>query len=363
MEEQQILILEGRTHNFPAIKRVLEYKNYRVEQASTPEDAIEALVTRNFSLILADADADGIEIIKRAKKFDPAIKGILLVDRNPCQVLPAEAFEIDIDDYLVMPCRVMEFQRRVSQCLEGRKLEKHGGGRGELLNESAMTELMSLFHDIRGSLVSTTALLKLLIKGTYGKMNDGVADKLGKAKTRIEKVIAMTEEYLHKILAGRDDEEITQELLDLRRDVINPVLDELADEIGSLEITIDNRTDCLPAAKFVKGDKFWLKSVFRNLIGNAIKYGGRGCHILIDLEDRGFTYRLHVANSGRPIPEEYRHLLFEKLFTGIGQDQKKKTGLGLGLYLSRDIVKKHGGDLWYEPKHGNTDFVVALPHC
>lgn len=106
-----------------------------------------------------------------------------------------------------------------------------------------------------------------------------------------------------------------------------------------------------------------LSDFFRNLIGNAIKYGGQGCHIMIDLEDRGFNYRLHVANSRRPISEDYRQLLFSKFPSRIRHGRKNKTGLGLGLYLSRDIIKRHGGDLWCEPKHGSTDFVVALPYC
>lgn len=124
MAEQEILILGRRTRNCLTIKRVLEYQNYRVRVASTLENALKTLATRNFSLILANADLDGIEIIKRAKKINPFIKGILLISRNPHQVLPLAAYETDIDDYLVMPCRVMEFQWRVSHCLGRRKPEK-----------------------------------------------------------------------------------------------------------------------------------------------------------------------------------------------------------------------------------------------
>lgn len=131
MDQKEILILGRWTRNCLTLKRVLECNNYRVKRALTPENAIDALVTRNFDLIMANADLDGVEIIKRAKKINPSIKGILLIGSNPHQILPAEAFEIDIDDYLVMPCRVMEFQRRVSQCLEGRKLKKNRAGPGE----------------------------------------------------------------------------------------------------------------------------------------------------------------------------------------------------------------------------------------
>lgn len=72
-------------------------------------------------------------------------------------------------------------------------------------------------------------------------MNEEVIDKLGEAKTQVKKLIALTEEYLHKILAGRENEEIERKLLDLPRDVINPVLDEFADEIRGRKITIENR--------------------------------------------------------------------------------------------------------------------------
>ncbi len=223
-----------------------------------------------------------------------------------------------------------------------------------------MNRLMTIFHDIRGAMVSISAVLKLIARGTYGEMDREVADKLQEVSARIKKLIGITEEFMSKALLGNGNEETEGETWDLRQEIMGPVVDEFSEEVKDYQITIDNRLNSFPAPTIpVKGSKFWLKSVFRNLLSNAIKYGGPGCAIMIDLEDRGYSYCLSVSNNGQPIPEERRALLFSR-FSRVGNREPKKIN-GLGLYLSRDIIKRHGGDIWYEAINGGSNFVVALP--
>ena len=163
-------------------------------------------------------------------------------------------------------------------------------------------------------------------------------------------------------LSGSNQIETGGEVLDLQQDVIEPVLEELAPEMQGQQITIKNRLDSFPAYLIpVKGNKLTLKSIFRNLLNNAIKYGGTGCCIVINLEMQGSKCRLHVYNTGAPIPEDYRPLLFSKQLRLARKGKKGHAGLGLGLYLSRDLIKNHGGDIWYEPKVDGSNFVISLP--
>ena len=75
--------------------------------------------------------------------------------------------------------------------------------------------------------------------------------------------------------------------------MVEPVLAELAAEIQDQQITLVNRLHKHGEGKIsVKGSKLWLKSVFRNLINNGIKYGGRGCTIVVDFETQGSASRL-----------------------------------------------------------------------
>jgi len=152
------------------------------------------------------------------------------------------------------------------------------------------------------------------------------------------------------------------EALDLRQDIIDVVLDELADDIVDHGITIDNRLGAIPSGCIdVSANKIWLKAVYRNLFSNAIKYGGRGCTISFGFESHESHYRLNVYNSGGPIAEEDCH----KLFAGFGRSRAlggpSSKGLGLGLHFIKKIILAHGGKIWYEAKADGANFVFTLP--
>jgi signal transduction histidine kinase len=94
--------------------------------------------------------------------------------------------------------------------------------------------------------------------------------------------------------------------------------------------------------------------VYRTLISNAIKFGGKGCTISFGWEDRGSEYVFNVWNSGPSVPEERRKNIFEK-FESTGST-------GLGLPISRDLIEKHGGKLWYDQTASNhANFKFSLP--
>jgi K+-sensing histidine kinase KdpD len=71
---------------------------------------------------------------------------------------------------------------------------------------------------------------------------------------------------------------------------------------------------------------------------------------------------LNVFNSGEPLPEELRSILFSNLTPQLKRAQGKGAGLGLGLYLSQDLVASQGGEMWYEPRTNGSNFVIALPN-
>ena len=240
------------------------------------------------------------------------------------------------------------------------KLESHESN----LDENALNMVRTMAHDIRGSLVSMSATLKLLSRGYYGKMDEGVANNLTELLSKTIRLIGTTEEYLGRTFPINDDLEKDDKTWDLRRDFINPVLEELGAEIKDRHILVDNRLSPISAKEvLIKGNNFWLKIVFRNLLKNAMKYGDKGGTISIGFENNGSYCRVNVFNSGEPIPEEYRDKLFTK-FMRFGNNNNGNgmlDGMGLGLYLIKTIVQKHGGDIWYEAKENGSNFVFTLP--
>jgi len=230
------------------------------------------------------------------------------------------------------------------------------------LNDGILNMLMVVSHDLRSPLVAVEATLKLLLRGIYGKMDESVKNTVRDLYGRIEKLLGVAEDCLGKASAVAGGVDFERKILDLREDIIDPVLNELSQQMEEQHIVIDNRLGAVPAKQItVEADKVWLKIVFRNLFTNAIKYGGKGCVIAFGCEDSETYYKLNVYNSGEPIPEDFRDKLFTKFYRIREKTEVSSEGMGLGLYLTKQIIRKHGGDIWYEPKEWGSNFVLTLP--
>lgn len=111
----------------------------------------------------------------------------------------------------------------------------------------------------------------------------------------------------------------------------------------------------------VRVDPLRFEEVLINLLDNAIKYSPEGGSIEIDLSPCGVNAaEISVRDWGIGIPLERRSMIFERFYQA--HEELHRPGMGLGLYVSRQIVELHGGDIRAEfPDDGGTRFVVLLP--
>jgi signal transduction histidine kinase len=217
-------------------------------------------------------------------------------------------------------------------------------------------------HDIRGSLVSMGAALKLIKKGYYGKIDEGVSDEISRLLFGLTGLTGIIEDFLSRSFCLRGDLDSLREELDLKEDVVDPVLNELSEEIYRIASIVHNGLKGISQEKLkIKGNKFWLKAIFRNLLKNALKYGGKGTRLAIGLRECSDHFIMNVYNSGTPVPEEYRNQLFNKFGRISSQHNGNSEGMGLGLYLVRLIIEMHGGNIWYEAKGFGSNFAFSLP--
>ncbi len=224
------------------------------------------------------------------------------------------------------------------------------------IEKHILNMLSTATHDLRGPLASIEATIKLLIWGSFGKIDDSVKATLQDVFERVKKSTRIVNEYLSK--SSLMHAEIPpKENLDLREDIIDIILDEFANEIQENQITIDNKLGAIPGNRItIKANKNWIRIVYRNLIGNAIKYGGGSCVIAFGFEDAGGYYKLNVYNSGSAVAEEEQHKIFEKFYSVASKSS------GIGLWIIRNLIRKHGGDMWYEESlDGHPNFVFTLP--
>ncbi|MDQ6800919.1 MAG: ATP-binding protein [Acidobacteriota bacterium] len=112
----------------------------------------------------------------------------------------------------------------------------------------------------------------------------------------------------------------------------------------------------------VNGDRDRLEQVLGNLLENAVKYSPEGSEIFVNVEERGDQIVTSVSDRGIGIPSDELSQIFERFHRGRQVSSTNYGGLGLGLYITRQIVDRHGGSIWVESKEGlGTTFYFSLP--
>lgn len=111
----------------------------------------------------------------------------------------------------------------------------------------------------------------------------------------------------------------------------------------------------------VCADRYRLNQVLTNYISNAVKYSTDRKEIIINIHVDDGSVITSVKDFGSGIPAENVARVFERLYRV--QKHAKTEGLGLGLYLSREIIKAHGGKVWVESEeHNGSEFFYCIPY-
>ena len=113
-------------------------------------------------------------------------------------------------------------------------------------------------------------------------------------------------------------------------------------------------------------DKARIGQVFSNLLGNAVQYGFKATPIDVTLRGGPDDVILSVHNEGVPIPPESVGRIFDSLVRVTGEDRQheagEKTNLGLGLFITREVVVAHGGKINVDSSEKNgTTFTASFP--
>ncbi|HEX7828576.1 MAG TPA: ATP-binding protein [Thermoanaerobaculia bacterium] len=115
-------------------------------------------------------------------------------------------------------------------------------------------------------------------------------------------------------------------------------------------------------SKIVSGDRDRLEQVLGNLLENAVKYSPDGSDITVTVDDRGDSFLTAVCDRGIGIPADELGQVFERFHRGRQVSSTNYGGLGLGLYITKQIIERHGGTIWVDSKEGQgTTFYFSLP--
>lgn len=180
---------------------------------------------------------------------------------------------------------------------------------------------------------------------------------LAKVETQIDKLSKLVSDLfdVSKIHAGQLD--YAEESIDIDAFV--------RDIVETLQQISETHTLSIHGASHqtVIGDSARLEQVFVNLVNNAIKYSPEADTVDIHISTAEDTVIVSVQDYGIGIPREHLSKIFDRFYRAHDNDNSKAfSGLGMGLYISYEIVKRHGGDITVESAEGKgSTFSVFLP--
>lgn len=219
--------------------------------------------------------------------------------------------------------------------------------------------LAVLGHDLRGPL-SGISLSNMLMS------RPGLSEEARlKASGRIERAT--------KSMSG-----LITDLLDFTRTRLGagiPINASTCDLRAVCEEAVEAARTSYPACEFVldlqdeaaiRGDVPRLQQALSNLLNNAVQHGERGKPVVLAVKADGAQAVLTIKNSGRPISAESLQVIFEPLVQAPSDmaelDERSKTSMGLGLFIVREIVRGHGGEIAVESSAvTGTVFTIRLP--
>ncbi len=214
--------------------------------------------------------------------------------------------------------------------------------------------LAILGHDLRNPMAAIEMGFGILRQRASDAALIRVIERMDSSARRMSRMIEQILDLTRSRLAGAI--EIQPAPMDL-----GTTLATIAEELRAAHPmrAIDLQSTQLPGS----WDRDRLEQVLSNLIGNALAYGEPTLPVAVKAWEDGGLVRVEVHNHGPPIPEELQPKLFDPFRRGEKESRASNTaGLGLGLYISREIVLAHGGSLDFEsnPVDGTT-FRVRLP--
>ncbi len=226
----------------------------------------------------------------------------------------------------------------------------HGEAKDRALFAEQLVGMVS--HDIRNPLSVIHMSTMLLDRGVPPEQQKAVIARVGRAVQRVQHLIADLLDFTQARLgAGLS---VRKESVDLHQAI--------ADGVAELSVAFAGRT--LRHERAGEGtcvaDANRIVQAIGNLVSNAATHGASDLPITVRSEGDGQRFRITVHNEGKPIPPELLPNLFEPMVRG--SDAGVGKGVGLGLYIVREIVRAHGGQVDVRSSaEAGTSFTLDLP--
>lgn len=211
-------------------------------------------------------------------------------------------------------------------------------------------------HELKTPLTSLKAYVQLLRIKARNSRDTFTTNALSKADAQVNKMDKMIRSFL-------DISRLESGQIFLEKEVFT--IDQLLSEVVE-EVSLTDKTHSIlfSACKPLKvhGDREKIGQVINNLLSNAMKYSSHYSKVTVRCEQVGSEVHISVIDEGVGLAKADIEKLFSRFYRVKNMQVKTVSGFGIGLYLSAEIIKKHGGKIWVESEENvGSVFSFSLP--
>lgn len=226
------------------------------------------------------------------------------------------------------------------------------------INANYLDMLGFVSHELKNTLGVIYTSARALDTGIVGPLSETHGALVSNISKSIDRAVRMTRNYLDLARIEKGELIVQAKQIDIAGDVVKPVIQELREAFDENGMALENE---LPESIPYSGDPDLLQIVYKNLLHNALKYGTENGKIRIGFREEEKGYRFEVWNEGRGLPPDDIARLFQR-FVRLGDNVKGYRSTGLGLFITKEIIEKHGGTIRAESRPGEwINFVFTLP--
>ncbi len=210
-------------------------------------------------------------------------------------------------------------------------------------------------HELRTPMTAIKGLISMIFEGDYGPLNDGLKEPLNDVAHSTERLINLVNDMLNvsRIEAGRVK-------LNMSKFTVKGAIDEI---VNVLQPIAKDKNIYLKTEEIVSADVFAdtdkVKQILNNIIGNSLKFTDKG-GITVFAKKSDDLVKIFVSDTGMGISKIDQDKLFGKFQQISTQQAGRPVGTGLGLYVSRELARKMGGDMWIENSEVGKGSVFAF---
>ena len=375
----QILVVDDEPTNVSLIEQLLAKEGYRHVTSLTDSREVPALINETSpDIVLLDLHMphmDGIELMGRIRSIPTrTFLPILVLTADPSSNTKLAALKGGATDFLNKPFDLSEVLLRIHNLLELRMLYSRLDEWNAELAE-AVRERTQALQETLARLRAAEDVRDIFVQNVSHELRTPLTPILGWANVLLERDLTLTEiregartiaeqarrllrvvESLLRTASIRNEEAAPRLALVNCKELVDRIAE--GTDTGGRAVTV--RVE--PGAEILAADERYVGEILQHLLDNAVKFSPEGSPIKINVKEEVGRSRFAVSDHGPGVPMEDREAVFGYFEQADPSTTRSFGGLGAGLYIARQLVAAHGGDISIEETPGGgATFVFTIP--